>query len=637
MDINKAASYLGSICYGFETYRSYRNSRPIYVGWKEQTEYCAFSNIMLISSLVLSSSENLKALCGENFTNRVSSGSYFVYVVIPGLYLFVNRGEKSRKNEEYFLNLEKEFPQKNNDNTLGARIEQSPNADTIRTTFKNKYPMLWNDSISLKENIDAAYAQSKRSGLEKIFFNTVNFTFIHIADAALIITAIQSIAATYFCFKRTENLIRLLFCTWAIAEQGLFWMNPRENSGPLCTVKDGALFRAYRPAIVKLSNTLGVGIDLFYKGLPSKIITIFSLLASYPPFQNYLKQTIKKFQYTNQMFAPTPQAIEDKKVIGSYHLIPTEKHFEVFEVKDCFPEKSLDELENEVLNKLQSDTKLPEDSYTALTEILGEKKIENGKTVMTKGFFQSHILSSEKSELERDKQIVRLKNIYGALLQEWDQVKQHLLTYYGTLNCHTTIEKAIIDLSFEVYPLLKKELNDLNQKSPEEINKIKIEQKILLILQHSRDIQFQRFLQTLPPPGCQIANHHLINTLTFFYGMGLGISSYEEAKEDVLGRSLHKYIGELLAELPGYSEQRQKFKGRYKRDWYEELRGAILDKADTRLDYSEIGEYLMLRAKKLGIENELVEDGENMSQEGFLGKYLSQVLFDIGLLVETSR
>eukprot|EP01066_Platyproteum_vivax_P004942 Platyproteum_vivax@DN16322_c0_g1_i1.p1 len=167
---------------------------------------CTMDHIASITMLVLTSSDNLKFLCGEKFANRVWYGSFSAYAVMPGLYYLTKRVEESRVNETQFLKWEQEFPKNGDDNarTLGTRIEESlDSVGRIRDWFEEKCPEQGEDDVRpLAKRIDEAHAQSERSGLEKTFHDVVNFSYMHIADSVLLISTVQAVAAIYFGFNQ---------------------------------------------------------------------------------------------------------------------------------------------------------------------------------------------------------------------------------------------------------------------------------------------------------------------------------------------------------------------------------------------------------------------------------------------------
>jgi len=716
---------------GLGLYQSYRYSRALTVGWDEQRMLCTMDHIASITMLVLTSSDNLKFLCGEKFANRVWYGSFSAYAVMPGLYYLTKRVEESRVNETQFLKWEQEFPKNGDEDerTLGTRIEES--LDSVggrRDWFEEKCPEQGEEDVRpLAQRIDEAHVQSERSGLEKTFHDVVNFSYMHIADAVLLISAVQSVAAIYFGFNQIGNMIQTLFCALAVAEQGTFWMKPEEDAGPLFKINEGAIVRAYEPTMVQLNLTVGVAFNFFYKGIPGKINAIMSLVARFAPhlIRNNLPDAGER---SSCGFEATPEHIVGREVINSWGLTPTEKHFEVFSIEDQFSSRNLTEMELELQTKIIEDHSPFMEEVTDISNgLTNREKLEFilGKEG-AKGYFHRHVISSRTDKEMRTKEM-ELKNVFGALLKDWELIKSRVVSYHGDLKCRTATGRAMNDLCLEVYPEISgKQPVGHALLEPKQALKNRLEQKVALILQQLRDRQFQLFLQGIIMEGEKLRgdkaeqrkaqdkaerferercynqikdlsqittalwwtnlkeylfvsgkqlgwhlltevlhstamSRHQINSNTVLFAGNLGLSSYQEARRDIQMMLAKQLLDIQILDMvaPMYANQLDpQIKGQYRQEYRAELMEAIQEEADTRLDYEEIRDYMLLRAKDFGKKDALVVEYQDFEQykpvfvqtspgqyeemgdaeaykkgrADFVNRYLDQVLLDVGLL-----
>jgi len=157
-------------------------------------------------------------------------------------------------------------------------------------------------------------------------------------------------------------------------------------------------------------------------------------------------------------------------------------------------------------------------------------------------------------------------------------------------------------------------------------------------------------------------SRHQINSCTVLFGPHLGLSSYQEARLDVQMALSKKLLDISLLDMiaPLYANKVEpEIKRTYRNHWRTELMAAIQEEGDTRLDYKEIRDYMLLRSEDFGYMDQLkseyqkfeiskpawvqnsgnwekVGDEEvyNVGRKAFLEKYLDQVLFDVGLLAD---
>ena len=278
------------------------------------------------------------------------------------------------------------------------------------------------------------------------------------------------------------------------------------------------------------------------------------------------------------------------------------------------------------------------------------------------GYLYQHVIDS-KNDKELQEKKLELKNLLGALLNDWENIRSQFLGYYGNLMCRTATSKVLSDLSLEIYPSL---ITKTQEIKTEQSAKNRLEQKIFLILQQHREALFttwcrkqrEEALKSLPESlrNAMVANIHSHNGWSVLFGKHLGLKSYQEAWRDYQVKSNAKLIPtDLIDLIATFATQNSdpKIKQKYDVTWKTVLLEAIESDADTRLDYEEVRDYLILRFSdseslnedrefeynkptwvKIGQKHELVGNVEAYAagQKAFLNKYLNQVLFDTGFL-----
>lgn len=678
--------FLKSVSDGFFSYQSYIKSRILFAGWEDQKPICIINQTANIANFITISLSNVEFLWGKPFASRFKKIEYASFFFMPGLYLLTKRLEGSQVNEAEFLKWEQKFPKNGDDDvrTLGERIEGSTDGVRGRRWFAKKYPRHGEeDASSLAQRIDEAHAQSKRSSLEKTFHNAVNFTCMHIPDLLLIISTVQAVAAIYFGFNQVDNLIYILFCALAVLEQGVFWMKPEENSGPLFNIKDGAIVRAYKPIMNRIDSATSIFFDFIYGRIIGKIIATLCLITcrySVGIISRIINRYFADFSTRNYSgVLPTPENIEDREV-ENLQLAPTKKLFESFQIEDQFPEKTLENMKDSIQELLRNDTtQFMDEVKNAEKPINNREKLEF--FLGEDGKFYTYKTNTNSDEETKYKEI-EMKNILGRLLEDWDNLKSHIAGCYDDWNCITAQQSVINNLHLEIYPALIKNIpiqldNKLSLKNV-------LEAKILLILQSFRDREFDREIQSLPEKVEEInsnlstglfmivslylklleycvTNHHQVSFLKYLMGRDIGLSSYQNTWRDIqktlsnAGIDIQN-IDFLIDNTPISIYNRTHTQMIFLRlPWLDEIKEVILNDSDIRLDYEEIRDYMFLRAEDFGKENNLRNeclafeeykpiysdntfignfDLYNKGRKYFLDKYLNQVLFDIGLLAK---
>lgn len=142
MTLATLAPIATSAIYGLGFYQSYRYSRSLAVGWKEQTGLCAFDHIGNLAMLVIMGYSNIEALKGTAFANRIWNWSYSTYVLIPAMYCMVNYLAEGEKREMDYIKLGEAYPASGESDvrTLGERIQERFYCDGIPKAFDEKFP-----------------------------------------------------------------------------------------------------------------------------------------------------------------------------------------------------------------------------------------------------------------------------------------------------------------------------------------------------------------------------------------------------------------------------------------------------------------------------------------------------------------
>lgn len=645
---------------GVGLYQSYRYSRALAVGWKEQRMLCTIDYISSIAMLLLTSEDNLKFLGGDKLFSQMNQYYYLSLPGIPALHYLTKRWEDHE-------------------------------ASTVR--------------------------------------DVIHFTYVHLSDLVMVASAVQALAATYYGFNRAGNLLQLACMTGAIAEQGLFWMKPEEDRGLLFKINEGAIVRAYDPAIQSLNLIVGIPFFFLYRGLPGKFNAVMRLISNYLPqlFSRMIPDGVKE-QYQRVIqemsqkvgvhVASTPHAIEDQWIADDPrfdHALITEKHFELFKMEDQFPNQTLQELEEALQQKLERDSdpdleSIGREGVTRLTkrEMLQELLGREG----TPGYLRQHVITARTIEEKEEKEI-QVKNVFGAIGQDWAKRKSHLVTNYDNFLCRTATGSTITELSLEFY-------GDINKAST-------LEKKIALIMQQRRDRNFfevaqglimkmQReeretregweaeeaalyeqgdmaayLLSYLKHAGYGLVKdlmysvstaRHQININTIIYARDLNLSYYAEARRDVkmqLAKQLQDIalldqFANLYSPVTGVFLRSVYANGKKEMDdtWLDELIEAIASYQDTRIEFDDVSDYLRKKTNRPeDFDEELIEvythtptfdsrnapiefgkwerthKGANFDQwfqekwiepnrqfesdkREFLKKYLPQVLYDLG-------
>ncbi len=354
--------------------------------------------------------------------------------------------------------------------------------------------------------------------------------------------------------------------------------------------------------------------------------------------QNYLESIFS--------LLPTPQQ----------RLACTEKMLQVFRLKDHFADKSLTELEQALQAKLRE----PNDPYMELHESVGthremlEHLIGTGGT---KGYLHQHVIAC-RNRGEKEEKELYLKNIFGWVLQDWEERRKNLVERHGDFLCRTATGGTLQQLAYEIYgDLLNGKV--AGRRTSQELRRDLVEMGIQLILQQRRDLvvmsgmqggayellerqdmiergiqddRARRFeaaaeegvrarAQAYGVAGVQYGafqfakqvamgigtSRHTNNFGTVLIGKNLGLSHYAEARRDVEIQMHRRFLDMSLFDtttdlLNPFTDLMQVSNILYRgaddknaKMFFEELVDAIVMKEDKRLDFNVVKQYIQER------------------------------------------
>lgn len=154
-----------STIYGLGFYQSFRYSRSLAVGWKEQRGLCTIDHIENLAMMVITGYANIQAIKGTAFANRVWYMSYSTYALMPAMYFLMNRLEDSESLEKSYEDLCNQYPEQKGDiHTLGQRVQEKEFIEGISKKVHEKYPKQGEKDTRPLEKRVLAYIESLTSG-----------------------------------------------------------------------------------------------------------------------------------------------------------------------------------------------------------------------------------------------------------------------------------------------------------------------------------------------------------------------------------------------------------------------------------------------------------------------------------------
>ena len=142
MVLGTLAPICKSTIYGLGFYQSFRYSRSLAVGWKEQRGLCTVDHIGNLAMMVITGYANMQAIKGTAFANRVWYMSYSTYALMPAMYFLMNRLEDSESLEKSYEDLCKLYPMQGEGDvhSLGQRVQEKEFIEGISKKVHEKYP-----------------------------------------------------------------------------------------------------------------------------------------------------------------------------------------------------------------------------------------------------------------------------------------------------------------------------------------------------------------------------------------------------------------------------------------------------------------------------------------------------------------
>ncbi|WP_420421307.1 hypothetical protein [Simkania sp.] len=486
----------------------------------------------------------------------------------------------------------------------------------------------------------------------------VDFVFAHVPDIILVASVVQAAVGLYFGINLVQNSIHLTFYLWSFLEQGMYWDRPIENSGPLFQYNEGKIVRSYDSILGTINNWIHLPISFACGGTVAKVGALIVGFALLPDsVQSRLIPTFIKERVNTKIenktkdidfeIASTPEKVKRVWVYTTDHFQVTQKHFEPFEIQDYFPKESLENLEKKLQRYLKHDTKLSDPDRKELTRLLGSEE--------THGLLYNHAMGAN-DESELGDSLILMKNIFGALNQNWDKRKTVLLFHKGDFLCKTAIADTIKSLCLELIPEISQIEKGLSEK---DLEKNRVESGIKLVLQQLRDHVFTTHFQSILAANeskflsssismkfkayrlynqvrkvenifsrdywinlynygkvrlnlpllnlvhhCQQASatsRHQITANRVMFGKLLGLSGYQEAKRDTdlmdaaagIPPSLNEKTAKLTTKIV-----HPYLKLRHLLTWKATLIDAIINLGDTRLSFSDVRNLILRIAEE---------------------------------------
>lgn len=503
----------------------------------------------------------------------------------------------------------------------------------------------------------------------------VDFTCLHMNDIILIVSAVHSLAAFQIGFNRISNGVFLVFCAWAVLEQGVFWTKPQENRGPLTTAMNGALFRFYSPYVKKGMDRINPFLNFFCRGRLGKIEATMSFFPS-GFFNRFLKIT-EQPNDTDHTYLP-------RWIVGQ-RVAPGIQIFTPFKIEDQFPKNTLGELKEELQTHLDSDS-----SHYMKMIGKGTLGLTHKEMIVELTSKLQHYVDTRSTDGEKKQKEGYLKNIFGVINADWEKNRSILIDHYDDFLCETAMGSTLQQIAFEYYL-------DHQPKKGDDFLKNYIEVAIKLILQSERDLIFEGIklnraqifsnlrkqsiqrrehgwtqikennytLKTIKDWAvtffleaicvvCEYSlkmntNRHMNNLLMYNIGQSFGLSHYAEAKQEI--EKNQSEISNAIISLSNILTIAIMHKT-FQDIWLTDLINAINDEGDTRLDFAHIREYVVKgypQVEEEALELELkkapplkqdysnIEEVETSgkayvsAKKAFLEKYLPQVLYDLKL------
>lgn len=389
---------------------------------------------------------------------------------------------------------------------------------------------------------------------------------------------------------------------------------------------------------VQVKNIFGM---LNENGFASRV-KILGKYQSYCLYQELSEWEISEFEKVlveERTITVAPYIMESRDYQGQFinptspHLRfgVTQKMFEVFKLEDQFQDQTLTELEQALQAKLA-------ESIAAQELYMEEKNWQNLSNQYmlekligvdgAKGYLHQHVVASRELK-EREEKEIFLKNIFGAVLANWEERRTLLVEHHGDFLCRTATGTTLQQLAYEVYPeVISGNEHDVNA------GRNKIDTGICLILQQRRDRMFSSITQSLAYLAVQ--NQDMMEESVAkererlleeahnggadgnggFLGMargyglaGLQFGGFELGKQFVAGigtsRHVNNFVGVVLAKNLGLS-------------FYEEARRDVEIQLQRRfLDISVLDEMIkLINPLSDDFSRKMYLDGETMDPDG---------------------
>jgi hypothetical protein len=141
MTLTALSAFGKPIIYGLGFYQSFRYSRSLAVGWKEQRGLCTIDHIGNLAMMVIMGYANMEALRGTKFANRVWRLSYSTYALVPLLHYVTKHMEAKAHRTFEFEELSREYRSDGigDERSLGQRIQDYWFVDGVPRGYAEKF------------------------------------------------------------------------------------------------------------------------------------------------------------------------------------------------------------------------------------------------------------------------------------------------------------------------------------------------------------------------------------------------------------------------------------------------------------------------------------------------------------------
>ena len=653
---------------GFGLYQSYRNSRVFLAGWHEQKSLCTVDHIGNLALLAIAAQNNVTALWGSTLASRITKLSYASYAFVPALHYLSNHLDDSRVKEAVdftYLHLTDLVLIGTAIHTVAAlRFGYNIIGNAIQLSFvllsALEQGTFWmdpkqNQGVLAKTQEGEIYRTYQPIVAKLSYYLGLPFQFFFkgmIGKAlSLMILFLRYAPASYKGALIPDEMKKGFQDLLERERQCAVQLSPKGDGFPKSWALDNQPFQKMLELDMEWAVgqvQAGVSIHEVKEGLATRLTDTLGI-----------------------------------------HFSLTERHLEPIGIEDFFPNQTLAELELELQRQLEADTNLSRENRATLRDLLG--------TQGQPGLLRNVVINSSQ-EILREERTRVFKGVFGAIGQNWEERNRLLINRKGDFLCDTATANSMKNLYFEFYPILKypekggivdalalgvrlqsemalvfqqyrdhgfsagiqgwssllrkhvtnraeEEIQEHRDHLYEEIRDLsnistKLWWKNLFqyIWKTIQAVLWQNFTHFLEHMG---TNRHEVNLHIALYGKKLGLSDYEEARDD-MEKLLQQFSLsiDLLDEMASHVSEFFKIQVLKLHDkiWYGNLLECILEPSDERVRSDHLLTYMNYRAAEFSKDYVQTEIGEYFGSPDenelkfLVGQHLPQALLDFDFL-----